>query len=640
MTGITAGLFRSLSIAVCLWAMGGCMSATQLNRHGALPPYVRSINTIRLFGSMDRKLTDIYLAAGDHIGIFAEGTVYAYRGAPAESAKYTSRLLHGIQDDTGKAIWLSGMQHPILKIPESGRLFLGLSRARSDLGMGYFDVTVIVWQDASYEQMASFLQQLKKENPDKEAVDIALNQADIYRRIEARREETQSALTATKKELKALSVQTPNPDPVGVEQADKGSRIEYLESRLSELTATLADMERMKADLDQQRSRADRLSAELEERTRREQEERRRLQAGAARPPMLFIASPSTGAATPGSQVMLSGVAEDDRGIISLKIMINGRSTPLSGARGLSSTAVDYPKRLQFNQALPLEIGDNRIRILVTDTDELTSEQIVSVRRNPLRRNVWAVVVGINRYARLPRLKYAVNDARAFYDFLINANRIPAEKVTLLTDAQADLKNLRSVLGTELKRNAGQDDRVIIYFAGHGATERDTMSPDGDGLEKYLLPYDAEPDDLYATAMPMREIAHIFDRIQSQQLIFIVDACYSGASGGRTVPTAGYRATLSDSFLDRLSSGRGKVIITASSANEVSIERDELAHGVFTYFLLEGLRGGADVDADGVVTVDEAYRYTATRVIDATGKEQHPVKKGSVEGLLVMSIVK
>jgi uncharacterized caspase-like protein len=166
------------------------------------------------------------------------------------------------------------------------------------------------------------------------------------------------------------------------------------------------------------------------------------------------------------------------------------------------------------------------------------------------------------------------------------------------------------------------------------------MSPDGDGLEKYLLPFDAEPEDLYATAMPMREIAHIFQRIRSRQLIFIADACYSGASGGRTVPLDGYRATLSDGFLDRLSSGRGKVIITASSANEISIERDDLQHGVFTYFLLQGLRGSADIDRDGVITVDEAYRYTSDQVIKATGQEQHPVKKGSVEGWLVLGVTR
>ncbi len=166
------------------------------------------------------------------------------------------------------------------------------------------------------------------------------------------------------------------------------------------------------------------------------------------------------------------------------------------------------------------------------------------------------------------------------------------------------------------------------------------MSTDGDGLEKYLLPWETDPSDLYSTAMPMREISHIFGRIRSDRLIFIADSCYSGASGGRTISVTGTRANITDGFLERITGGRGKVIITASAANEVSVEKDDLQHGVFTYYLLEGLRGAADMDNDGTITVDEAYRYVSEKVPRATGQEQHPVKKGSVEGNLVLSIMR
>jgi hypothetical protein len=67
-------------------------------------------------------------------------------------------------------------------------------------------------------------------------------------------------------------------------------------------------------------------------------------------------------------------------------------------------------------------------------------------------------------------------------------------------------------------------------------------------------------------------------------------------------------------------------------------EKDDLQHGVFTYYLLEGLRGAADSDRDGMITVDEAYRYVSEKVPRATSMEQHPVKKGMVEGTLVISL--
>jgi uncharacterized caspase-like protein len=198
---------------------------------------------------------------------------------------------------------------------------------------------------------------------------------------------------------------------------------------------------------------------------------------------------------------------------------------------------------------------------------------------------------------------------------------------------------MRSVLGTKLKKQAGDEDMVIIYFAGHGATERDANSPDGDGLEKYLLPFDADPADLYASALPMREISFILNRIRSNRLVFIADSCYSGASGGRTVSIGGIRTNLSDNYIDRIAAGKGRVLLTASAANEVSVEDDGLGHGIFTYYLIKGLKGSADYDGDRYVTVDEAYRYVSEQVPKATGQEQHPIKKGTVEGQLILGIV-
>jgi uncharacterized caspase-like protein len=165
------------------------------------------------------------------------------------------------------------------------------------------------------------------------------------------------------------------------------------------------------------------------------------------------------------------------------------------------------------------------------------------------------------------------------------------------------------------------------------------MSPDGDGLEKYLLPYGADPKDLYASALPMREISHIFNRVRSERLVFLADSCYSGASGGRTIGITGVRSSLSNTFLDRVAGGKGRVIITASGANEVSVENDDIQHGVFTYYLIEGLKGKADMDKDGLITVDEAYRYVSYQVPRATGQEQHPVKKGTVEGRLILGVI-
>ena len=68
-------------------------------------------------------------------------------------------------------------------------------------------------------------------------------------------------------------------------------------------------------------------------------------------------------------------------------------------------------------------------------------------------------------------------------------------------------------------------------------------------------------------------------------------------------------------------------------------EKGELEHGVFTDYLLEGLREAADSDKDGIITADTTHRYVSDAVPRATGQEQRPVKKGTVEGQLLLGLV-
>jgi len=421
--------------------------------------------------------------------------------------------------------------------------------------------------------------------------------------------------------------------------AERQQQQRELEYKLAELTARQAQLDRLNHQLQVEKARSVQLTQELEK-ERKEKERMSKIAAEGKAPPLLLITSPEDGQQVEVGSVRLTGAVEGKQGLKSLEVFLNGRLLEASAERGIRQVGSSAPRRLNFDRKIQLDEGYNHLRVVVTDTDDLVSEKTLFVHYQPKRRNVWAVVVGINDYPRLPKLKYAVNDAEAFYRLLVEENRVPAENVTLLTNEQASLVNLRSTLGTRIKNAARENDMVIIFFAGHGATERDAASLDGDGLEKYLLPFDTDPADLYTTAMPMVEVGRILNRIRSERLVFIADACYSGGSGGRTISVAGMRANIGDGFLERVVGGRGKVIITASSANEVSVEKDELQHGVFTYYLLEGLRGKADMDRDSMVTVDEAYRYVYEQVPMATGQEQHPVKKGSVEGNVVLSIVR
>ncbi len=240
----------------------------------------------------------------------------------------------------------------------------------------------------------------------------------------------------------------------------------------------------------------------------------------------------------------------------------------------------------------------------------------------------------------------------------------PKENVKLLLDEQATLTEIKSAMGTFLARKAGEDDVVCIYFAGHGSPEIDSTGKADDRLEKFIVPYDAKKDDLFSYGLSMETIRNIYERIESKRVIFFIDSCYSGEAGGRTFSRSDIKArnivgqliftriiecryaifsgeigmidyiAISEKFIEQLS-GEGRIIITASKPDELSLETDEFKHGIFTHYLAEGLKGEADINKDGVVTIDELYRYVYDKVSQKArllGAQQHPLKKGTFIG--------
>ena len=359
-------------------------------------------------------------------------------------------------------------------------------------------------------------------------------------------------------------------------------------------------------------------------------------------PPAIALASPFDGKEVKVDRITLVGAAASDRGISRIEVRVNNDLLARRLSRGVKvvSDKTIPQTTFEFSESIQLQEGSNHITVTAFDEEQLSTTKELMVTRVLDKGKIWAVVIGISQYDKVRHLKYADKDALAFHDYLINEVGVPKEHMTLLTNDQATLISMKRKLGTHLKRKAGPKDTVIIYYAGHGAPETDATSPDGDGLEKYLIPYDADPEDLYTTGLPMREVETIFHRLNAERVIFITDSCYSGATGGRTFATAARRAVVSDNFLTRLSKGKGRIVLTASRAGEISEERDDLGHGVFTYYLLQGLKGKADFDADGVVTVDEVYSYVSTHVPSVTGQNQHPLKKGEVEGQLILGRVR
>ncbi len=285
-------------------------------------------------------------------------------------------------------------------------------------------------------------------------------------------------------------------------------------------------------------------------------------------------------------------------------------------------------------------------RDLCLSTDEPGPTHAAPERLGPYRSDAHAVVIGINEYRdpTIRDLRFARADAEAVYEALTDpeVGRFSPENVTLLLDEQATERNIRKAIGTTLPRRTGPQDTVFIFYAGHGAPVINPGNRSGDGMEKVLVPFDAEQDDLRSTGISMDAIQQFFHWIASKQVLFFIDSCYSGMAGGRTFehPDFTTRAALTDDFLNRLSEGEGRLIVTACGVNEVALETEGMGHGLFTHFLLEGLRGKADRDRDGLVTIDELYQYVydhVTREARRHGGVMNPVKKGILQGQVYLA---
>lgn len=250
----------------------------------------------------------------------------------------------------------------------------------------------------------------------------------------------------------------------------------------------------------------------------------------------------------------------------------------------------------------------------------------------------WAVIIAVKDYKdpQIMDLAYPVKDATALRAALTQKGGYAEDHVKLLLDADATAASVRTTLGTWLPRQVSEKDMVLIYFSGHGGAEPSVDGKSEDGTEKYLILSDSKLEDMYGTALPMSELSKIFGRIRSNKILLVLDACYSGATGARGVMRAGMKSVgLSDRYLDALAASQGTVVLTASQANEVSMESPTLEHGVFTYHFLRVIEGKADTDGDGMTSLAEAYGLLSREVPDAAkamGASQHPVMKGEMTG--------
>ena len=256
---------------------------------------------------------------------------------------------------------------------------------------------------------------------------------------------------------------------------------------------------------------------------------------------------------------------------------------------------------------------------------------------------LWALLIGVSRFQngdqnvrgnQISNLKYAGDDAQAIHEFLRSeeGGSFPEDHIFLLKDEKATKAEVEKALAA--LRKTRPDDFFVTFIATHGVLSSQYDAKLGRTIEvPYFVLYDTDLGNMQNTALPMSAFQDAVKQIPAKQGLVLSDTCHSAA-----IVMAGRGAEVSkranSDLIEKLKEAdvSGVGYIWAADQTEVSLEFDNLSQGqgqgqgVFSYCLLEGLRGNADTDpSDGVVTFKELRSYVQKKVPELTGETpQHP----------------
>ncbi len=244
------------------------------------------------------------------------------------------------------------------------------------------------------------------------------------------------------------------------------------------------------------------------------------------------------------------------------------------------------------------------------------------------RPGALGVILGIEDYRYAPDVTFARQDARSMRTYFANRLGLAPENIYFRADSDATQGEFRKVFdpnqGWLAKRIVPDETDVFVYYVGHG-------TPDIATGDAYLMPSDSDPN-YPATNFRLDELYGSLGQLPARTVTVMLDACFSGRAGrGEGVEMLLEGARGIGVTPRRAEVGDRLVVLTASAGNQVSSSYPEKSHGLFTYFLMRGLRGDSDEDGDRVITVNELYRYVRRNVSATAGRldrEQTPELHG------------
>jgi WD40 repeat protein len=308
-------------------------------------------------------------------------------------------------------------------------------------------------------------------------------------------------------------------------------------------------------------------------------------------------------------------------------VYLNGIPMTRTSDRAVGATEHE---RFSRRVKLPLATGENDIRVEVSNGVSLgLAETYLPGTKGDSAPagagDLYVLAIGANRFADIPaernaNLLYAGRDAEMVVKVLReNATGLFGNVYTkLLNDRQESKPTKQEILKSlSFITQAGAQDTVVVFLASHGFSDK--------AGNYYFLPLDAKVTDIdsvllgkdttgkAASLVSWQEFFEVIRRTAGRRLL-IVDTCEAKNMAG----------TFDAHSLKKRSAASMFALMVASQGNEKSQEYGDKRHGLFTYALLEGLRGQADIDHDGRVTLEEAFRFAVPMVERLRDKQEGP----------------
>ena len=328
-----------------------------------------------------------------------------------------------------------------------------------------------------------------------------------------------------------------------------------------------------------------------------------------AQPPEFKVVSPQNGSRTRQGQLPLElSFAANTNPVKTVEVYVNDKLVITRGKVVLPHRRNHYRKTVM----IPLDAGNNRLRIVAKNSVGQTVKNwqvhFDSYRRQK-RGDLYLVAIGVSDYQENSfDLRYAAADARALHKALVAQQGKAYRNVhsLLLADGAEQAPTAANIEdAVDLFADAGKDDTVVLFLAGHGVNENG---------QYYFLPQDARlrRNNRWrkSSVIKWRVLQDALEENQGRRLL-LVDTCHAGnAFNSRLVKDA------ADARI---------VVISATDSDTVAQERSELKHGVFTYALLEGLNAHADMNHDSLIKIKELDAYLSNKIEELTNGQQVPV---------------